>query len=315
MAHTHACPDCLRRSWLLELLSPYLERERTVTHNFDFLRLPQLLSMGTEDLASAAAPEVAMHLIARVQAIPEQEMHDRLREADCWACCRHSEIYPAALRDAADAPWALIGRGDPGLLEELEPSGTVAIVGTRRATSYGQEIARELGRELAAEGVVVVSGLAFGIDSCVHSGALDSGRTVAVTGCGPDVVYPAKQRSLWRQICQKGLVVSELPPGALPRRWTSPARSRIMAALAGMTVVVEAANQSGSLITADFAAFFGREIGSVPGPVTSRASAGPNGLLAAGASVVRDAQDILEVIDVCSAKAIGCSDRWRSTSE
>jgi DNA processing protein len=144
--------------------------------------------------------------------------------------------------------------------------------------------------------MVVVSGLAFGIDGCAHRGAIDAGRTIAVLGCGPDTAYPAAHRSLWRRICEEGLVLSELPPGAAPWRWTFPARNRIMAALAGMTVVVEAAARSGSLITADLAADLGRDLGAVPGPVTSRASAGPNNLLAGGACVVRDAQDVLDAL-------------------
>ena len=172
----------------------------------------------------------------------------------------------------------------------------MTIVGARRATSYGREVARELGRELAAAGMIVVSGLAFGIDGCAHRGALDAGRTIAVLGCGPDVAYPASHRTLWRRICETGLVISEFPPGATPWRWTFPARNRIMAALAGMTVVVEAATRSGSLITTDLAADLGRDLGAVPGPVTSRASAGPNGLLASGAHVIRDAQDVLDAM-------------------
>ena len=168
-----------------------------------------------------------------------------LQAAECWACCRHDALYPAALRDAADAPWALIGRGDPALLRGLEPDGAVTVVGARRASSYGREVARELGRELAAAGLVVVSGLAFGIDACAHRGALEAGLTVAVLGCGADVAYPAAHRSLWRRIGERGLVLSELPPGTGAWRWTFPARNRIMAALAGMTVVVEAARALG----------------------------------------------------------------------
>jgi DNA processing protein len=172
------------------------------------------------------------------------------------------------------------------------------------ATSYGREIARELGRELASAGMVVVSGLAFGVDACSHRGALDGGRTIAVLGCGPDIAYPSSHRSLWRRICEEGLVLSEFPPGAAPWRWTFPARNRIMAALAGMTVVVEAAARSGSLITADLAADLGRDLGAVPGPVTSRASAGPNNLLAGGACVVRDAQDVLDAMLGAGAQRI-----------
>jgi DNA processing protein len=119
---------------------------------------------------------------------------------------------------------------------------------------------------------------------------------VAVLGCGPDAPYPAAHRSLWRQVSQTGAVISELPPGSTPWRWSFPARNRVMAALAGMTVVVEAAARSGSLITADLAADLGRDLGAVPGPVTSRPSVGPNELLAGGACVVRDGQDILDAM-------------------
>jgi DNA processing protein len=288
-----ACPACLRRAWLLASLGPYIEKIATGEVGS---RSPELLRLGNEDLVAAAAPKVAAQLLGRVAALSEQQLATELLAAGCWACCRHGDLYPEALRDAPDAPWALIGRGDAGLLEGLEPFGAVTVVGARRATSYGREIARELGRELAAAGMVVVSGLAFGIDACAHRGAIDAGRTIAVLGCGPDTAYPAAHRSLWRQICEKDLVISEFPPGAAPWRWTFPARNRIMAALAGMTVVVEAAARSGSLITADLAADLGRDLGAVPGPVTSRASAGPNNLLAGGACVVRDAQDVLDAM-------------------
>lgn len=301
MAERTACPDCLRRSWLLALLGPYIEKIATGAIGS---RSPELLRLSNEDLVAAAAPKVAGQLLGRVEALDERYLAAELAAAQCWSCCRHGDLYPAGLRDAPDAPWALIGRGDPGLLDGLEPFGAVTVVGARRATSYGREVARELGRELAAAGMVVVSGLAFGIDACAHRGAIETGRTVAVLGCGPDTAYPAAHRSLWRQICEKGLVISEFPPGAVPWRWTFPARNRIMAALAGMTVVVEAAARSGSLITADLAADLGRDLGAVPGPITSRASAAPNNLLAGGACVVRDAQDVLDAMLGAGAKRL-----------
>jgi DNA processing protein len=293
VAELGACVECLRRSWLLAALGPYVERVATGEVGS---RSPELLRLSNEELVEVTAPKVAEQLLARIAALSEQRLNEELSLADCWACCRHGDLYPEALRDAPDAPWALIGRGDPDLLDGLQPYGAVTIVGARRATSYGREIARELGRELARAGMVVVSGMAFGIDGCAHRGALDGGRTIAVLGCGPDVAYPASHRALWRQICDSGLVLSELPPGATPWKWTFPARNRIMAALAGMTVVVEAATRSGSLITMDLAADLGRDLGAVPGPVTSRASAGPNALLASGAQVVRDAQDVLDAM-------------------
>lgn len=288
-----ACPDCLRRSRLLAHLAPYIEKIAT---GLPGSRSPELLRLSNHDLAAVAAPNVAEQVLAQVEAVPERRLEEELRAAECWACCHHHELFPPGLRDAADAPWALIGRGDPVLLAELLPSGAVTVVGARRASSYGREVARGLGRELASAGLLVVSGLAFGIDSCAHRGAVEAGRTVAVLGCGPDLVYPAAHRSLWRQIGASGLVLSELPPGTGAWRWCFPARNRIMAALAAMTVVVEAAERSGSLITADLAADLGRDLGAVPGPVGSRLSAGPHNLLAGGACLVRDAQDVLDAM-------------------
>jgi DNA processing protein len=275
------------------LLAPYIEKLATGAPG---LRAPELLRLSNRDLAAVAAPKVAEQVLERVAAVPGDRLEDELDAAGCWACCRHDARYPVGLRDIADAPWALIGKGDPALLEDLEPAGAVAVVGARRASSYGREVAHELARDLAAAGLVVVSGLAFGIDACAHRGALEAGLTVAVLGCGADAPYPAAHRSLWRQISERGLVVSELPPGTTARRWTFPARNRIMAGLAGMTVVVEAGERSGSLITTDLAADLGRDLGAVPGPVHSRCSVGPNNLLAGGACVVRDAQDVLDAM-------------------
>lgn len=291
-AQPRACPDCLRRSRLLAHLAPYIEKIATGAPGS---RSPELLRLSNEDLAAVAAPNAAQ-VLAAIEAFPDRRLASELEAAECWGCCRHDDLYPAALRDAADAPWALIGRGDPALLGGLEPEGVVTVVGARRASTYGREVARQLARELAAAGLVVVSGLAFGIDACAHRGALEGGRTFAVLGCGADLAYPAAHRSLWRRICEEGLVISELPPGTGAWRWTFPARNRIMAALGGMTVVVEAAQRSGSLITADLAADLGRDVGAVPGPVGSRCSVGANNLLAGGACLVRDAQDVLDAM-------------------
>lgn len=288
-----ACPECLRRARLLAHLAPYIEKVATGAPG---RRSPELLRLGNEDLVEAIAPRVAAQILAEVAAAPEERLRAEVDAAGCWACCRHDPLFPVGLHDAADAPWALIGRGLPDLLTRLTPDGAVTVVGARRASTYGRDVARELGRELAAAGLAVVSGLAFGIDACAHRGALEGGLTVAVLGCGADVAYPASHRSLWRRIGESGLVLSELPPGAGAWRWTFPARNRIMAALSGMSVVVEAAERSGSLITADLAADLGRDLGAVPGPVGSRLSAGPNNLLAGGACLVRDAQDVLDAM-------------------
>jgi len=296
-----ACPECLRRARLLAHLAPYIEKVATGAPG---RRSPELLRLGNEDLVEAIAPRVAAQILAEVAAAPEGRLRAEIDEADCWACCRHDPLFPSGLHDAADAPWALIGRGDPDLLTRLTPDGSVTVVGARRASTYGREVARELSRELAGAGLAVVSGLAFGIDACAHRGALEGGLTVAVLGCGADVVYPAAHRSLWRRIGETGLVLSELPPRAGAWRWTFPARNRIMAALSGMSVVVEAAERSGSLITADLAADLGRDLGAVPGPVGSRLSAGPNNLLAGGACLVRDAQDVLDAMLGAGAREV-----------
>jgi DNA processing protein len=289
----HACLECLRRGRLLAILAPYIEKVTTAVSGAP---VGDLLCLGNEDLAHSVAPAAAERLLGEVAAISERALTDALEEAACWASCRHDPLYPDSLWEAADAPWCLFGRGDPALLAEVaEQSRVVTIVGARRATSYGREVARSLGRDLAAAGITVISGMAFGIDACAHRGALDAGRTVAVLGCGADIAYPAAHRSLWRRVQENGIVLSELPPGTGAWRWAFPARNRVMAAMAGMTVVVEAAERSGSLLTAEIAANLGREVGAVPGPVSSRTSAGPNDLLADGASLIRNADDVLSV--------------------
>jgi DNA processing protein len=301
MGRPTACPECLRRAYLLARLAPYIEKVATGAPGS---RSPELLALSSEDLAAAVAPKVAERILDRVAAIPERRLSADLTAARCWACCRHDSLYPSGLREAPDAAWALIGRGDSALLERLDPGEAVTLVGARRASSYGREAAHHLARELAAAGMTVVSGLAFGIDGCAHRGALEAGLTVAVLGSGADVAYPAAHRSLWRQVCDRGLVLSELPPGSSAWRWSFPARNRIMAALAGMTVVVEAAERSGSLITADLASDLGRDLGAVPGPVGAHYSAGPNNLLAGGACVVRGAQDVLDAMLGAGARSV-----------
>ncbi len=227
-----------------------------------------------------------------------------------WRLSRGDRGYPSALLDLerttppGTAPAVLFGRGDRRLVAGLRHDRTVTIVGSRRASSYGLGVAEELGRLLAAAGLVVVSGMARGIDAAAHRGALAAGGpTIAVLACGPDVVYPRGERPLYRRIVGTGAVVSEAPPGRLPESWSFPVRNRIMAALGVMTVVVEAAQPSGSLITADQALRLDRELGAVPGPVTSRASEGANQLLADGAAPVRGAQDVLDRLLGVGARA------------
>ncbi len=178
-------------------------------------------------------------------------------------------------------------------------------MGARACSSYGSQVARLLGRELAAAGLVVVSGLARGIDGEAHRGALEAGgHTVAVLGCGIDRDYPAAHAQLAARVCEDGLVVSEYAPGVEPAPWRFPARNRIIAGLAVATIVVEARERSGALITADFALEAGREVFAVPGEITSALSAGANALLRLGATPLTSAEDVLESLGVEAAAPV-----------
>jgi DNA processing protein len=205
--------------------------------------------------------------------------------------------YPPLLRAIPDPPPVLWLRGDAPV--DLLAQPAVAVVGARACSSYGRSVARTLGRELAAAGLVVVSGMARGVDAEAHRGALDAGGvTVAVLGCGVDRDYPAAHRELASRIVERGLVVSEYEPGVEPAPWRFPARNRIIAGLCAATVVVEARERSGALITADFALEDGREVMVVPGEITSAVSAGPNALLRLGATPVTCAADVLEAYGI-----------------
>jgi DNA processing protein len=175
----------------------------------------------------------------------------------------------------------------------------VAIVGARACSPYGAQVARMLGRELAAAGLAVVSGLARGVDGEAHRGALEAGGlTFAVLGCGIDRDYPASHRELAARIAATGLIVSEYAPGVEPAPWRFPARNRIVAGLARATVVVEARERSGALITADLALEEGRDVLAVPGEITASLSAGSNALLKLGAAPLTAAADVLELFGI-----------------
>jgi DNA processing protein len=211
---------------------------------------------------------------------------------------RSEPSFPQLLEAIHDPPPGLFLRGDAAV--EVLGCPAVAIVGARACSAYGSAVARRLGRDLAAAGVVVVSGLARGVDAEAHRGALEAGgTTVAVLGCGVDRDYPAAHAELARRlVAAGGLVVSEYAPGVEPAPWRFPARNRIIAGLAVATVVVEAREASGALITADFALEEGREVFAVPGEITSALSAGTNALLRLGAVPLTSAADVLESLGV-----------------
>jgi DNA processing protein len=203
--------------------------------------------------------------------------------------------YPHRLAELYDPPEALFVRGEI----EVLPDPGVAVVGARSCSAYGAQVARSLARELAMAGLVVVSGLARGIDGEAHRGALEGGgRTIAVLGCGIDRDYPRSHAELARRIASSGAVVSEYPSGVEPAPWRFPARNRIIAGLALATVVVEARERSGALITADFALELGRDVFAVPGEITSGLSVGTNDLLRQGAAPLTAARDVLDALGV-----------------
>jgi DNA processing protein len=210
---------------------------------------------------------------------------------------RSDPAFPRRLRSIHDPPPGLFVRGGASL--ELLARPSVAVVGARACSDYGAHVAQMFAAELAGAGVVVVSGLARGVDGWAHRGALGAGGvTVAVLGCGIDRDYPRAHSALAERICETGLVVSEYPPGVAPAPWRFPARNRIVAGLALATVVVEARERSGALITADLALEEGREVLAVPGPITSSLSAGANALLRVGATPATAATDVLAALGI-----------------
>jgi DNA processing protein len=205
--------------------------------------------------------------------------------------------FPQLLRAIFDPPKRLYVRGGAG--EDVLDRPAVAIVGARACSPYGAQVARRLGRELAGAGLVVVSGLARGIDGEAHRGALEArGVTIGVLGCGIDRDYPAAHAELARRIRESGLVVSEYEPGVEPAPWRFPARNRVIAGLCAATVVVEARERSGALITADLALEEGRDVLAVPGEITSTLSAGTNALLKLGAAPCTSADDVFDLFGI-----------------
>lgn len=253
------------------------------------------------------SPEEAWETLGRGP-LPElfgdaaQPIWEERRRADPEAECKKAEQagalivtvedqgYPEPLREISDPPPVLYLLGE----WQKEDALAVGMVGTRRCTSYGRLVAKKLAQELAERGVTVVSGLAPGIDTAAHEGALLSGRTVAVLGTGLGKPYPAGSEKLMRRIAEQGAVISEFPWDMEGAPWTFPRRNRLIAGLSLLVVVVEAPERSGALITADYALEQGKEVLVVPGPITSEASLGTNRLLREGAKPVTSVDDVLE---------------------
>jgi DNA processing protein len=215
----------------------------------------------------------------------------RIAKDGCELLTFNDPRFPSVLKEIFDPPVVLYAHGDVNLLERT----CVAVVGSRKPTPYGSAVAVRLGADLAGRGAVIVSGMARGVDTCAHRGALDAGgKTVAVLGCGIDQCYPSENRKLKAQIEQSGLVLSEFPMGTFAAPQNFPIRNRIISGVSLGVVVVEAAQYSGSLITARLAIEQDREVFAVPGAITNKNSWGPNTLIKQGAKLIQDWKDIVE---------------------
>lgn len=285
-----ACEACLRRAWLLQRLAGHIELERA--------HLDEVLALGDAELIAAVGgygrPEIE-HEWAHFDPAP---VVSRVRAAGLETLCRCGDRYPARLQALAAPPAVLHVAGGISRFLDLCSGEPVAIVGSRRASDYGLEVARSLGRGLGAGGLTTISGLARGIDAAAHRGTLEAGGggTIAVVPGSAERPYPAGQRLLHAAVVAGGAAISELGPGTAIRRWLFLARNRLIAGLSALTVVVEAGERSGALPTAETARELGRPVGAVPGRVTSSQAAGPNRLLAEGAVVIRGAQDVLDCL-------------------
>ena len=286
--------------WLRLQFTPGLGRVG-LTHLIEHFKTPE----NALDAAARGWPklpglrECLAGMIPQATAPSVQKACQRLDSMGGWLCTLWDHDYPQALRQIPDPPALLYGCGS------LPEGPALAIVGTRHPTDFGRAFTERLAEELGAAGVVVVSGLARGIDAAAHRGTLcGGGKTLAVLGCGIDRAYPQENLRLYQQISEQGALLSEYPPGSEPLPGHFPGRNRIISGLSKATLVIEASRDSGSLITAEFALEQGREVLAVPGGVDRKTSYGPNLLIKQGAHPVTEAQEILEIL------GFNASDRW-----
>ncbi|MFN2151823.1 MAG: DNA-processing protein DprA, partial [Anaerolineales bacterium] len=254
-----------------------------------------------EELRAAGLPAgIVENLIKLRASVVLETIWDQIQAQGIQVIIWNDEQYPVRLREIDQAPPVLYVRG----VLDLQDEWAVAIVGTRRITAYGRQVAERIAVKLANSGITVVSGLALGVDTVAHQATLDAGgRTLAVLGCGVDRLYPPRNRQLAERILESGALLSDYAPGTPPEASNFPPRNRIISGLSLATVVVEASEKSGALITADFAVEQGREVFAVPGSVFSPQSRGPNRLIQNGAHPLLDPQEILDILDLTRVAA------------
>jgi len=264
---------------------------RTLVEHFGSAQAAYAASL-TELEGSGIPPAVAQAIFAQAGLKEAEKELEAAAKAGCQVLSYARDDYPPLLKQIPDAPLVLYLRGNAKVLSEY----AVAIVGTRKPSAYGQSVASRLANDLAQRRLVIVSGLARGIDSCAHRGALEApgGRTVAVLGSGIDVIYPREHKRLAEKILETGAMISEFPLGTSPSPENFPIRNRIISGLSLGVVVVEAAEYSGSLITARLAVEQNREVFAVPGNITSAQSFGPNHLIKQGAKLADQWMDVVE---------------------
>ncbi|MFN7994740.1 MAG: DNA-processing protein DprA [Bryobacteraceae bacterium] len=277
--------------WLALILTPGLGA-RTANKLLDRFRTPQAIFRASRtELEGAGLSGVIAQSIASGCAFDDAvDQQRKMAEQHTVAITLSDPLYPSILREIFDPPVLLFARGRLDLLHPFH----FAVVGTRRPTPYGLAAAERLAADLARAGLTIVSGMARGIDSSAHRGALGAGgNTIAVLGCGVDIVYPSENRKLATELAAKGLILSEFPMGSTAFPQNFPVRNRIISGLSSGVLVVEGAQYSGSAITAKLALEQGRDVFAVPGNITSKASWGPNLLIKQGAKLIQDWNDVV----------------------
>lgn len=277
-------------SWLVLLNAPQLGSQCLLSLLETFGTAGNILAATDTELRRAEiSPRVLRSLRQEPSPLIEQQQSWLQQPGHRMITCT-DEAYPPLLREIHDPPAALFVKGDADTLKCPQ----FAIVGSRNPSQAGRKIAQFFASQLAETGFVINSGMALGIDYCAHDGALTSGKTIAVLGCGPDIMYPARHRQLAESIVKGGALVSEFPPGTPPLASNFPRRNRIISGLSVAVLVVEATINSGSLITARCAMEQGREVFAIPGPVQSALSRGCHCLIKEGAKLVESIVDVLE---------------------